>query len=295
MRYGDRGDRAWSSGGVRDSTDGSTVAADAVVLAAGGFEADPERRERYLGPGWSRALVRGTPLNTARCWTLAVDAGAARFGDWSSCHSVAWDAGADAGGGDRELTNQLHAQSYPLGIIVNATGRRFVDEGADFRNYTYAKYGREILAQPGGVAFQLFDAKTRPLLRTEEYDAALTGAQADTLDELAERLGDRRRRLRRTVADFNAAIARRALRPRGQGRPGGPASSRRSRTGRRRSIPRRSTASRSPAGSRSPSADSTSTGTPACSTPTARRSPASTPPASWSVGSSTATIRAARG
>ena len=54
-------------------------------------------------------------------------------------------------------------------IMVNARGRRFVDEGADFRNYTYAKYGREILSQPGGVAFQLFDATTRPLLRVEEY------------------------------------------------------------------------------------------------------------------------------
>ena len=32
--------------------------------------------------------------------------------------------------------------------MVNAHGRRFLDEGADFRNYTYAKYGHDILG-PG--------------------------------------------------------------------------------------------------------------------------------------------------
>ncbi len=183
------------------------VDAAAVVLAAGGFEADPERRERYLGPGWSRALVRGTPSNTGEVLDLAIEAGAARFGDWGSCHSVAWDAGAPPRGGNRELTNRLTRQSYPLGIVVNARGQRFVDEGADYRNYTYAKYGREILAQPGGIAFQLFDAKTRPLLRSEEYDSQpITGASADTLDELAERLGIDAAGLRRTLDEFNTAI-----------------------------------------------------------------------------------------
>src|SRR5262249_56770427 len=105
------------------------------------------------------------------------------------------------------LTNQLTRQSYPLGIVVNAQGRRFVDEGADFRNYTYAKYGREILAQPGGIAFQLFDAKTRPLLRPEEYDSQpITGPSADTLDPLADRLGIDVDRLRRTINDLHSPL-----------------------------------------------------------------------------------------
>ena len=181
--------------------------ADAVVLAAGGFEADAELRERHLGPGWGRALVRGNPLNTGEVLVAVLEAGAAPHGDWSSCHSVAWDAGADEGGGDRELTNQYTRSGYPLGIMVNRDGRRFVDEGADYRNYTYARYGRDILAQPGGVAFQLFDAKLRPLLRAEEYDSArVTGAQAGTLAELAERLGIDAAQLEATVREFNAAI-----------------------------------------------------------------------------------------
>jgi tricarballylate dehydrogenase len=183
------------------------VAADAVVLAAGGFEADPERRARRLGPGWQRALVRGNPLNTGEVLDLALAVGGAEHGDWSSCHSVAWDAGAPAGGGNRELTNQLTRQSYPVGIVVNKLGRRFLDEGADFRNYTYAKYGRRILGQPDGVAFQLFDAKTRPLLRTEEYDSSpITAARADDLPTLAQRLGIDAPGLVAEVAAFNASI-----------------------------------------------------------------------------------------
>jgi tricarballylate dehydrogenase len=197
--------------GVRYSRpDGSegVVEADAVVLAAGGFEADASLRERHLGPGWGRARVRGTPLNTGEVLQAALDVGAAPHGDWSSCHSVAWDSGAPEAG-DRELTNQLTRSGYPLGVVVNGDGRRFVDEGADYRNYTYARYGRDILAQPNGVAFQLFDATTRPLLRSEEYDSALvTGAQADTLEGLAVALGIDPQALEETIASFNAAVRR---------------------------------------------------------------------------------------
>ncbi|MEV6983186.1 isocitrate/isopropylmalate family dehydrogenase [Sphaerisporangium sp. NPDC051017] len=183
------------------------VRAGAVVLAAGGFEADPERRERHLGAGWSRAIVRGTPANTGEVLDMALAVGVAPYGDWGSCHSVAWDAGAPPGGGDRELTNQYTRQSYPIGIVVNREGRRFVDEGADFRNYTYARYGAEILRQPGGVAFQIFDAATRPLLRTEEYDSRpITGAEAASLPELARALGVDPEGLVTTVSEFNAAI-----------------------------------------------------------------------------------------
>ena len=34
------------------------------MLACGGFEANPEWRTRYLGPGWDLAKVRGTRFNT---------------------------------------------------------------------------------------------------------------------------------------------------------------------------------------------------------------------------------------
>jgi tricarballylate dehydrogenase len=190
-----------------DGTSGLLAAAD-VVLAAGGFEADAGLRRRYLGEGWQHAKVRGTPLNDGRMLRAAMDVGAARAGDWSSAHSVAWDAGAPPTG-DRELTNQLTRQSYPLGIIVNRDGRRFVDEGADFRNYTYARYGADILRQPGSVAFQIFDAATRPLLRPEEYDSpGVSEHVAATIGELATACGIDVEGLRQTVAEFNASVRR---------------------------------------------------------------------------------------
>jgi tricarballylate dehydrogenase len=192
---------------ARDAAGERRLQASAVVLAAGGFEASSSYRQKYLGPEWSRAIVRGTPLNTGEVLHRALDKGAAPFGDWASCHSVQWDAGAPVNGGERELTNQLTRQSYPMGIVVNRDGHRFIDEGADYRNYTYAKYGREVLKQPGGVAFQLFDAKTRHLLRPYEYDSApITGAEADTLEDLAKALGIDPEGLRRTVEEFNTAI-----------------------------------------------------------------------------------------
>src|SRR2546429_5942983 len=40
------------------------IEAGAVILASGGFEANPRLRSTYLGPGWDLAKVRGTPYNT---------------------------------------------------------------------------------------------------------------------------------------------------------------------------------------------------------------------------------------
>ncbi|HYM57382.1 MAG TPA: FAD-dependent tricarballylate dehydrogenase TcuA, partial [Solirubrobacteraceae bacterium] len=158
--------------GVRCRVHGEDVeiAAPAVVVAAGGFEANPRLRAAYLGPSWDVAKVRGTPYNTGEALEAMLSAGAMPYGHWSGCHSIAWDAGAPATG-DRSLTNRFSRQSYPVGLVVNRDGERFLDEGADFRNYTYARYGAEILRQPGAIAAQLFDARTLPLLRVVDYEA----------------------------------------------------------------------------------------------------------------------------
>ena len=123
------------------------VGANAVVLACGGFEANPDMRASHLGPLWSDVKVRGTRYNTGDGIRIALEAGAGRAGDWSGCHAVAWDLNAPPFG-DRTIADLYQKHSYQFGIVVNVDGRRFVDEGADFRNYTYAKYGREILYQP---------------------------------------------------------------------------------------------------------------------------------------------------
>ncbi len=192
--------------GVRVRLDGAEeeIAADAVVLAAGGFEANTEMRTRYLGQGWDLAKVRGSRFNTGDAIRAALEIGAQSFGHWSGAHAVAWDLNAPPTG-NRVVADLYQKHSYPYGIIVNLDGERFVDEGADLRNYTYAKYGREILRQPGRVAFQVFDQQTVGLLRDEYRVRQATMAQAETIGELAEALGVSVTGLERTVAEFNAA------------------------------------------------------------------------------------------
>jgi tricarballylate dehydrogenase len=165
------------------------VKCKAVVLAAGGFQSNPEWRTRYLGPGWELAKVRGTRFNTGDAIRMALDAGAAATGNWSGCHAVAWERNAPEFG-DLAVGDQFQKHSYPWGVYLNAEGRRFVDEGADFRNYTYAKYGRVILSQPGQFAWQIFDAKVKGQLRDEYRIRQVTKRVASTLEELVEKLDD---------------------------------------------------------------------------------------------------------
>jgi tricarballylate dehydrogenase len=181
------------------------IAARAVVLACGGFEANPEWRTRYLGPDWELARVRGTRHNTGDGIRMALEIGAQPYGHWSSCHAVAWDANAPEFG-DRKVLDLFQKHSYPLGLIVNVRGERFVDEGADYRNMTYAKYGREILRQPRRLAFQLFDQKTVAILREEYRIREITKAEAPTIEELAKKLEIDPAGLVRTVAAYNGAV-----------------------------------------------------------------------------------------
>ncbi len=177
--------------GVRVKRNGRTVEvhAKSVVLAAGGFQANPEWRARYLGPGWELAKVRGTRFNTGDVIRMALDAGAAPAGNWSGCHAVAWERNAPEFG-DLAVGDQFQKHSYPWGVYLNAQGKRFVDEGADFRNYTYAKYGRVILSQPGQFAWQIFDAKVKAQLRDEYKIRQVTKRVANTLEELVKQLDD---------------------------------------------------------------------------------------------------------
>jgi tricarballylate dehydrogenase len=177
--------------GVRVKQGGRTreIAADAVVLAAGGFQANVEWRTRYLGPGWDLAKVRGSRFNTGDGLRMALEIGAMPAGQWSGCHAVGWDRNAPEFG-DLAVGDGFQKHSYPFGVMLNAKGERFLDEGADFRNYTYARYGREILKQPRQFAWQVFDAKVRHLLRDEYRIRQVTKVSADTLEELCAKLED---------------------------------------------------------------------------------------------------------
>lgn len=194
--------------GVRVRLDGQPleVRARSVVLACGGFGANAEWRARYLGPGWDLAKVRGSRFNTGDGLRMALEANAMPWGHWSGVHAVGWDVSAPAFG-DRTRIVSFQKNSYLFGILVNRRGERFFDEGAHFRSHTAALLGPAILAQPGHSAWQVFDSKVAHLLGEEYRIREVTKVRADSLEELAARMGDiDRAGFLRTVAEFNKAV-----------------------------------------------------------------------------------------
>lgn len=197
--------------GVRVSRpDGDIEVRGVVVLAAGGFEANPEMRQRWLGPGWDLVTVRGTRFNMGTVLAAAMAAGAQPTGHWGGCHAVPLDAAAPAVG-DLALTDRMSRYSYPYGILLNADAERFVDEGEEEVWLTYAKTGAAIRAQRRGWAFQLFDSRTTHLL--EPRYSTGTPVVSDSLSGIARRLGVDAETLDQTVAGFNAACRNGAFDP----------------------------------------------------------------------------------
>ena len=143
----------------------ATFMAKAIVLACGSFESNPEMRARYLGPGWDMVRLRGVPFNTGDGLRMAMHIGAMPHGSWSTCHASPQDINLPPFKIPvaYSTTGSYARYMYPYSIMVNVNGERFVDEAADLRGRTYAAMGRAILAQPGGVAFQILDAKARKL------------------------------------------------------------------------------------------------------------------------------------
>lgn len=194
--------------GVEVRIDGKTteLRSSAVVLACGGFQANAEWRTRYLGNGWDLAKVRGTRFNMGDGIKMALEIGAQPYGNWSSAHAVGWDLNAPPYG-DIRVGNGFGKHSYPFGIMVNAEGKRFLDEGADFGSFTYAKYGQIILAQTGQFAWQIFDSKVLNLLNAHYHIKQMTKVRADTLEGLADKLeGVNKQQFLKTVDQFNGAV-----------------------------------------------------------------------------------------
>jgi tricarballylate dehydrogenase len=198
--------------GVRVATASGeeVIRAGAVVLGCGGFEANAAMRRDLMGGVWEKAKVRGTPHNTGDGLRMAFALGAARHGLYEGCHATPMDLHMKDFGnlaiphGERKNYRKI---SYFLGIMLNARGERFVDEGKDFRNYTYAQFGRAVLEQPGHFAWQIFDSKVFDLLYGEYRFHDAHFVEADTIEELLPLLeGVDADAARRTIDAFNAAV-----------------------------------------------------------------------------------------
>jgi tricarballylate dehydrogenase len=179
------------------------IDANNVILCCGGFQANPEMRRRYLGENWDLVKLRGTRYDVGDGLQAALAIGAQTAGHWGGCHASV--VSEDSPMVEAEAVRPIR-YSYPLSMVVNRDGQRFIDEGEDIQPFTYAKFGRNILRQPGMVAFQIFDAKTSPLLRAEYQ--GVEHVESNSLKDLAEQLDINVEKFLRTVNEFNAAITK---------------------------------------------------------------------------------------
>jgi tricarballylate dehydrogenase len=182
------------------------LARSGVVLATGGYQASPELRVRYLGPWAESLIVRGSRHDTGEGLQMALAVGAQSAGQWGDYHSAVIDARSP-----RVEGGVTAIYIYQLGIIVNRLGERFVDEGEDFRDNTYVKFSKQMVQQPGGLAFCVFDQQAR---RDPEWEVGIRTISAtlvaDSLPELARRAGLPLATFRATVEAFNDAVDRAA-------------------------------------------------------------------------------------
>ena len=174
------------------------VTAKTVIAASGGFEANIGWLSRYWGDAARNYHVRGPRYNDGTVLDLLLRAGAERAGEERGFHAVAVDARSPKFDGG--IATRL--DSIPFGIVVNAEGRRFYDEGEDIWPKRYAIWGGNIARQPGQIAYALWDSQVQGLFLPPMYGAY----RDDTLAGLSRQLGLDPRAVTATVDGFNAAV-----------------------------------------------------------------------------------------
>ncbi|MBI4571132.1 MAG: FAD-dependent tricarballylate dehydrogenase TcuA [Chloroflexi bacterium] len=178
------------------------LAKGGVVLASGGFQANVAMRVAHLGRFADGLILRGSRHNTGEGITMALAIGAQPAGQWGDYHSAVIDARSP-----RTECGVTALYNFQMGIIVNAQGERFLDEGEDFRDNTYVKFGKAIIEQADGAAFCIFDQQ---MVRREEFGRAWRPVgppvEAGTVRGLAAALGILPDGLEATMREFNAAV-----------------------------------------------------------------------------------------
>jgi tricarballylate dehydrogenase len=174
------------------------VKAEALIAAAGGFEANFEWLTEAWGPSAQNFRVRGTPYNRGVVLRSLLDQGVKSIGDPTQCHAVAIDARAPRFDGG--IVTRVDCVS--LGIVVNRDAKRFHDEGEDFWPKRYAVWGRLVAQQPDQIAYGIVDAKAEGRFIPSVYPPI----KAESIRELASLLGLAPSRLEDTVREFNAAV-----------------------------------------------------------------------------------------
>ena len=205
IRYGAPVDRLELAAGrfVAAHVGAERIEARSCVVASGGFESNREwlreawgQNERGEWPADNFA-IRGTRFNRGVLLRDLLAQGADAVGDPTQSHCVAIDARAPLYDGG--ICTRVDCVS--LGVMVNRDGQRFYDEGEDFWPKRYAIWGRLVALQPGQLGFSIIDAKAVGRFMPPVFP----GEKADTLADLARRLGLPEAAFVATLNAFNAA------------------------------------------------------------------------------------------
>jgi tricarballylate dehydrogenase len=175
------------------------VRGGAVVVAAGGYEANIEWLKKHWGDAADNFIIRGTPYNDGTMLAALLKKGAKAMGDPKGFHAIAVDARAPKFDGG--IVTRLDA--IPFGVTVNQSGRRFYDEGEDIWPKRYAIWGTLIASQPGQKAFSIVDSKTIGQFLPPMFKPF----QADSHEALGAALGLDPKCFAETLAEYNRAAA----------------------------------------------------------------------------------------
>jgi tricarballylate dehydrogenase len=178
---------------------GELIRGRAVVVAAGGYEANIEWLKRHWGDAADNFIIRGTPYNDGTLLAALMKHGAKSIGDPKGFHAIAVDARAPKFDGG--IVTRLDV--VPFGIVVNRDARRFYDEGEEIWPKRYAIWGTLIAGQPEQIAYGIVDAKAIDRFLPPMFKPY----QADTLEALALQLGLDPGTFSNTVKEYNRAAA----------------------------------------------------------------------------------------
>ena len=171
-----------------------------VVLACGGFEGNPALQSKYIGPRsvYLRPICKGAYFNRGEGIEMALDIGAAPSGDFGSYHAEPIDP--------RSGVSEPSVFIFPYGILVNKSGKRFVNEAPGTVDAWYERITRRIYEQEEGLAYVILDQRMKDI---PNYRLAIRSDQpaieADTIEGLAAKLDIHPQTLKETVAQYNAA------------------------------------------------------------------------------------------
>ena len=185
---------------MTSDNDTREIEGKSLVVASGGFQANEDWMVEAWGEAARNFLIRGTPYNTGTVLRQLMSQGFATVAEADQCHAVAIDARAPKYDGG--IVSRLDCVAF--GIVVNQEGCRFYDEGEDFWPKRYAIWGRLIARQPGQIAYAVIDSKV-----TDQFMPSLyPPLSADSLEDLALRIGVEGDALTDTVSRFNHAVQR---------------------------------------------------------------------------------------